>query len=77
MKTTIKILFRLIVFPFIASVIVISGIRNILYTCYLWLSRGGELSMHDEVFNPETHRELSLKIKKLIDEKDSKDQPSK
>lgn len=57
MKTTVKILFRLIAFPFVAAFILIAAIRNYFYTCYLFLSGGGELVTYDKVFNPETIRQ--------------------
>lgn len=63
----IKIIFRIIAFPFVAVIVLIASIRNYLYTCYLWLRYGGELMMHDKVFNPETIREQVTKIKELID----------
>ncbi len=53
----IKIIFRLIAFPFVAGVILIAVIRNYLYTCWLWLSRGGELTAYNDTFNPETIRQ--------------------
>lgn len=55
--TVIKILFRLIVFPFVAAVILLAAIRNYFYTCWLWISKGGELLTYDETFNPETIRQ--------------------
>jgi len=67
MKDTVKIIFRIIAFPFVAAIILIATIRNYFYTCWLWLSRGGELLTHDAVFNPETCREQFLKIQKLIE----------
>jgi hypothetical protein len=66
MKQTMKIIFRVIAFPFIAVIILIAAIRNYFYTLWLWLSNGGELNMHDDVFNPETHREQFIKMQELL-----------
>jgi len=62
----IKILFRLIAFPFVAGVVLIAMIRNYFFTCWLWLSRGGELMMHDDTFNPETLRESVKKLDEIL-----------
>ncbi len=64
MKFAIKILFRLIAFPFVAIIILIAAIRNYFFTLWLWLRYGGELMMHDETFNPETFREQLKAIMK-------------
>ena len=66
MKTIIKILFRIIAFPFVAGMILIAAIRNYLYTCWLWLRHGGELLTHDDVFNPETIREQLKKLNEIL-----------
>lgn len=65
----IKILFRLIAFPFVAVIILIASIRNYFYTCFLWLRYGGELTMHNDTFNPETLRELFIKMQELVNPK--------
>lgn len=62
MRNTIKIIFRLLAFPFIAVIILISSARNYFYTCYLWLKNGGEISVYDDVFNPETIRDQFKKL---------------
>ncbi len=64
MKTMIKILFRVIAFPFVAVIILIASVRNYLYTCWLWLKGGGELSIYDDTFNPETIRDQFTKLTK-------------
>ncbi len=64
MRLIIKIIFRLIAFPFVAGIIGIAAVRNYLFTLWLWLRYGGELMMYDEVFNPETLRELLKQIMK-------------
>jgi len=57
-----KYFFRLIAFPFVAIIILIASLRNYFYTCWLWLSRGGELLTYDEVFNPESIRDQFKKL---------------
>ena len=66
MKTTIKIIFRIIAFPFVAAIILIAAIRNYFYTCWLWLRHGGELTTHDEVFNPDTIRNQVEELKRAV-----------
>jgi len=43
MKTLIRLLFRLIALPFVSVIIVIAGIRNILYNIGLFIFFGGEM----------------------------------
>lgn len=66
MKIFMKLIFRLIAFPFVAGLILIASIRNYFYTLWLWVSRGGELVTHDEVFNPETIRDQFKKMNELL-----------
>jgi len=68
MRTLFKILIRLIALPFVAGVVLIASIRNYLYTLWLWMYNGGELKMHDDIFNPVTARQQFLEIKKLIEQ---------
>lgn len=69
-KQIIKIIFRIIALPFVAVIVLIASIRNYIYTLWLWLSRGGELLMHDDTFNPETIRDQFKKLIKIIEEAD-------
>jgi len=52
--------------PFVAAIIGIATIRNYFFTLWLWLRYGGELTMHDDVFNPETLREQLKEITRLL-----------
>lgn len=56
-----KILFRLLAFPFVAVIILIAAVRNYSYTLIHWLLYGGELITYDKVFNPESVRDLIKK----------------
>ena len=67
MRTALKLLFRLLAFPFVAVVILIAAIRNYFFTCWLWLSKGGELMTHDDVFNPTTMRENIKTLNALVE----------
>ncbi len=61
-----KILFRLLTLPFVASIILLAAIRNYIYTLYLWIRGGGELITHDDAFNPATHRDQFIQIQELL-----------
>lgn len=61
--TAFKIIIRLLALPFVAGIILIAAIRNYFFTLWLWVSRGGELMMYDETFNPETIREMLKSLK--------------
>lgn len=63
MRNFIKIFLRIISFPFIAGIILIAAIRNYFYTCWMWLSRGGQLNTYDDIFNPETIRQHFVQMK--------------
>jgi hypothetical protein len=66
MKTVVKILFRLLAWPFVFGILLLSILRNFLFTNWQWLRHGGEFMVHDEVFNPESMRKLLKdKIKEL------------
>lgn len=57
MRTFFKIFFRLLAFPFIACIVLIAATRNYFWTLWLWTTRGGELTTHDDVFSPDTIRQ--------------------
>lgn len=49
---TIKILFRILSFPFYLCLLIIGFIRIILVNSALWLQYGGETMRYDKRFNP-------------------------
>ena len=61
MKTLTKFIFRVLALPFVAGVVLLATIRNYFYTLYLWLKGGGDLSVYDDVFNPESIRQQFMK----------------
>lgn len=69
MKTVTKILLRVISLPFVAAIIGIAAIRNYFYTLYLWLANGGELTVHDDTFNPVTLRDQFDELRTLLKNK--------
>ena len=50
----IKILFRILSFPFYLGLATLASIRTILINCALWLRYGGETMRYDKRFNPNT-----------------------
>ena len=50
----IKILFRILSFPFYFGLATLASVRTILINCALWLRYGGETMRYDKKFNPDT-----------------------